>query len=383
MVNISVGLSREAGATAPESGLYPAELARQCDLHRHLPVPATDPQVASDKLCGETYANQSRLNRHIRAAHQGKKMEQLLQTAEAQQMITSAEKPYKCSLCKQRFTLKYSVVRHKRRKHREVFSSINNHPINNHPINNHPINNHPCHLKASKGVKRMSGSRNRKQSDERKFPCEICGKEFAKRRYTYQHVRKVHKGKKIGGLKITARPRENRPKQHKVLQKSDPHDKGFKCKFCDASYSRKTNLRKHIVRDHQGTGLTHVCKLCGAGFYNSTSVNKHMASVHIELPQNSCSVCKQVFTTFVSLTRHEISVHHKTRMSVCGLCGETFQTKTVTLRHLHRIHKCFLKMAQPLSTSALYTCQACSKDFPTKNSRSQHNCSQQVCYKDS
>lgn len=84
----------------------------------------------------------------------------------------------------------------------------------------------------------------------RRFPCELCEKDFNQRSHLNSHVRSVH-------------------------QKLKPH----KCMTCGWKFSKKYDMMKHDDAVHRNI-RKHSCPYCHSRFAKSSNLNRHMAVIH-------------------------------------------------------------------------------------------------------
>jgi len=62
-------------------------------------------------------------------------------------------------------------------------------------------------------------------------------------------------------------------------------EKPFRCRFCQASFSRKDNMNVHLARHHsdpnqQSSSKSISCQLCRSQFWNQSEFNAHLQLVH-------------------------------------------------------------------------------------------------------
>lgn len=105
--------------------------------------------------------------------------------------------------------------------------------------------------------------------------CAECGRNFSKRGYLTQHLKKTHgqekpfKCAKCGKKFDTAENLENHQAKHNT-------EKKHKCKDCSKQYIDSADLRRHSYM-HTGINRYH-CAECPKAFYRKDRMDKHIAS---------------------------------------------------------------------------------------------------------
>ena len=155
-------------------------------------------------------------------------------------------------------------------------------------------------------------------------------------------------------------------------QEKRPHD----CSFCDSSFSRKNNLRRHITMVHErkklevilqeksllkGSNFNKIeylvdfqaledkhgpfkrdngyilCSYCSNRFERPARLKEHIVAVHEGKKPHSCSVCDKSFGMKRNLKKHIESAHESKRFK-CTLCEKDFVNRTVLRRHIQIVH---------------------------------------------
>jgi KRAB domain-containing zinc finger protein len=93
----------------------------------------------------------------------------------------------------------------------------------------------------------------------------------------------------------------------------------FECTTCEKSFSRKSDLNRHIsmTKNHTSDSVheetkTFKCKKCDKGLTRKYCLKKHMAGVHApgKLP-SKCNICNASFADAQYLNIHINDVHTK------------------------------------------------------------------------
>ena len=84
--------------------------------------------------------------------------------------------------------------------------------------------------------------------------------------------------------------------------------KKYKCLKCDASFTRRPNLKRHVESVHEGK-KPFKCSICDSSFAQSGNLKKHIATVHEGQKPFKCSICDSSFTQSGDLKRHVAAVH--------------------------------------------------------------------------
>ena len=121
----------------------------------------------------------------------------------------------------------------------------------------------------------------------------------------------------------------------KNLQK--PHH----CPFCIKSFSKRSQLTKHI-RTHTGE-TPHKCRYCGTGFANPSNLTRHIRTHTGEKPYQ-CPICKKAFGNSSNMKEH-LKTHSKISLYKCKYCRKKFSLFLNYRMHL-KSHNKFLRTAE-------------------------------------
>lgn len=146
----------------------------------------------------------------------------------------------------------------------------------------------------------LSGHADHAPSVFKKFQCELCGKYLTSHRLKQSHIKRAHieKGEvacETCGLVLSSL---HALKNHAILHRPI---KAFKCRFCEKSFHRSTNLQSH-ERVHTNE-RPYVCEICGKSF-TQLSPKKIHVRLHTGETPYKCNLCDRGFVTKTLLNIH-------------------------------------------------------------------------------
>lgn len=158
----------------------------------------------------------------------------------------------------------------------------------------------------------------------------------------------------------------------------------FPCLQCPKRYREKTNLQKHMEKDH----ITPVmCDICGLVLKEVKYLKRHLLT-HSDLKPFQCKTCGKCFRQAVSLSTHTKS-HTGLRPFQCEICSSMFAIKSNLYRHLRRhrgekrhgcsecgirfVARCDLTRHMAVHTGEKkYACRYCGKKFSYRSKVPMH-----------
>jgi hypothetical protein len=221
------------------------------------------------KLCNATYKHRTDFLHHIQTVHKSSS--------------------YSCSLCSCQLNSTNELIDHLKFIHKI-----------NHNIDFH-INNH------------------RRPSFNTLFPCTFCSIKFNSRFDLNQHILHEHNNDKKS-----------------LLTSSD-----VICTLCNLNFPSESLLFEHNKHIHRLPAIPSLsssfkCTYCHALFTSRTQLDRH-SRIHIASSGNNlkCNICDRLFSTIDILSEHKLSHCKATTSNICSYCHQILNNENDYTRHLY------------------------------------------------
>ena len=179
-----------------------------------------------------------------------------------------------------------------------------------------------------------------KLNKDKELECESCEARFTRRDHLNRHISSVHEGKKP-----------------------------YECDKCDRKFSQLGDMKKHISVVHEGI-KPFTCEICGSGFPIKSVMKAHKESVHEGKRTCHCDLCGKNFASKQRLKSHVEAVHEGNKPIVnrmeCTFCNKSFASKQRLKTHVDSIHE------GKKNTVEKVQCEFCEKNFSSKQRLNGH-----------
>ena len=150
-------------------------------------------------------------------------------------------------------------------------------------------------------------------------------------------------------------------KKQRHKEKKNGREGYYKCNTCDAGFTRKASVAKHIEDVHERK-KPHQCSACGAAFSQRSKMVLHFESVHEGKKPYKCTQCDKTFAQKNQLSTHIIGVHEGKKPYLCDICRSTFKRKAQIKQHIDSVHE----------GKKPFNCNICKLSFSTKGNMKTH-----------
>ncbi|XP_058065828.1 zinc finger protein 583-like [Anopheles bellator] len=253
--------------------------------------------------CGKGFPFQSSLTKH--------------------ELVHNGEKPHVCDVCERRFSQKNNL-----KAHMSVHTG------------EQPERRHEC---AACGLKflRFSALKVHLKMHLRHFPyeCHACQERFSDVTKLYQHVRVAHRHETtVRECLNTIVHNENVVVINKLTDEKlevRQEDGFWWCPVCDVSFKFQSGMRKHMRKNHP---TVYTCSYCCANFPYKSLLQKHM-TVHTGEKPFRCDFCDAMFSQKTNRDGHMLRKHEpelkqaKMGCHKCPSCGNVYLKASMLKKH--------------------------------------------------
>lgn len=325
-------------------------------------------------ICGKCYRTRACIRHHMEYVH------------------LKLIKPFKCNLCKSKFSTKNELKEHSRHSHgldpdahKKKYVPIYAGACTMEQYNKIiKTNSKECPLcnkiyTSSKTMRRHLQDQHRPQTVKTEFlaamdfpverTCGTCGLVLENMTELRKHMRTTHPGVTYHPCYYCDVCLSNKYKKYRhnsEVHNGLPFIPIFTCPICNKSIKNKECYDDHISQ-HEGK-KRHVCEICHAKFSNYFQLKGHKR-IHFPGPKKvyTCEKCNTKFASRGAYCYHKYKVHDKKNWQ-CPICGKVLASYDIN--HL-RIHEKEMK----------YVCETCGKRFNCPQYLSDHRLAQHASVK--
>ena len=186
--------------------------------------------------------------------------------------------------------------------------------------------------------------------------CNICSKDFAKKKKCIKHIINVHGKRKAKCNICDEKVLKVGSYSHHVKEKKNATDstQRYLCDLCLNEYKNKSDCAKHVKRYHGNGTVEKVmieCVFCSKLVNNDRPYSHHIQIKDtIDLPNFCCDICQKSFGRKDKCTTHILNSHVKkyrenvtfndsTQRYFCDVCQEEFKRQSNCTIHVKKYHE--------------------------------------------
>ena len=162
-------------------------------------------------------------------------------------------------------------------------------------------------------------------------------------------------------LQATANQVPTVDKKHRLKNMKVPKITGNTCPICYKLLYSKTNVKRHILTEHENT-MRSQCPKCDKTFASKTSLEYH-SKTHYDVKEFVCEKCQETFYNLMSYRSH-LKQHKKPKKEKCPKCDLFLMGRGSLSRHLKEVH--FLGIYNTDKKTVLvygFKCDKCDSKF--------------------
>lgn len=279
------------------------------DLDKELGIDLEqNPNAKECHICKHRFKNQAILNQHFRKQH-------------------PEDLPFECPYCHKRYLAERKCDIHVGSCPKGPKTAIKKRIKKKFVC---PI----CGILASTDhTKSHSTTVDKKPSTSQSYVCDLCGVLTSSRASIANHMRNQHLNIRMKCKHCQAYFRKASALQRHMLQNHPDKAKKLRCRLCDFTSMRLTELRRHRFI-HSGKKLSK-CQICGAEFTTNCKLQTHLAS-HSDARPFTCEICGSAFKTKKGLQAHNKT--HKAYEYECPVCQRAYLTNQLMRNHAVKNH---------------------------------------------
>ena len=204
-----------------------------------------------------------------------------------------------------------------------------------------------------------------------RFQCLVCTKKFTCKESLSLHSKVFHEGLRCSTCSLLFDTRDDlTAHQDGQCTGEKARQEAVKCEKCGKTYSRLSNLNRHMRMAHKG--MIYSCEFCSRGYRSKDGLLEHQRNIH---SLYKCSKCDTICESEMELKNHMESIHSEKympkvlrnaggpsgrkrvrRKATCEHCGKVYSDQSKLNHHVLVIHK-----------HVRHQCEICDKSFASKS----------------
>ncbi len=198
---------------------------------------------------------------------------------------------------------------------------------------------------------------------ERKYTCDLCGKQTRTQHQLNSHIRIIHLNIRNFECDICGKSFHARQscEEHRRIHTGE---RPFSCEKCGKTFVAMNALLTH--QKFHNDFYAHACHMCPKKFKIRRSLTNHIRTHTGERPYK-CELCSKTFNNSSRFSYHQKVTHSEARPFTCATCGSCFKANKFLLRHmkLHSIRK-HIQLRRKNNPAYFASQRGASKTIPKK-----------------